>query len=310
MNRICSNFIPRKIGAMRLTHILLPNGRVEGEATVTVIDKNHYYFVCAAVREEALYDWLTQNKQADEQVEIHNVSMEYGVIALAGPKSRDILNQTTDAPLDNENFKWLTSKLIEVAGVQLRALRVSFTGELGWELHTPLEQMLPVYEALCAAGEPLGMVHIGSGALNSMRMEKKYLTGVELANEVTLTEVDMLQFVRLDKDFIGADVTRHEAENGVHKWVLAYLQLDDEIARLAGADPVGGESVWHDGRPVGTITSGGYGYAVQAPLFYAFLKPASGAIGTELEVLVQDHQIPARVMGDPVFDPNNDRPRA
>ena len=314
LNRICANRIRKTVGAMALTQILLPNGRVEGEATISTIAEGHYYFVTAAVREQALIDWLEQNKRDGEAVEIRNVSMDYGVLALSGPKSRDILSQITDEPLDNANFRWLRAKSITVntkeGGVELRALRVAYTGELGWELHVPMDGMLPVYHALVAAGEPLGMVHVGSAAFNAMRMEKAYRSGSELTNEVTLAEVGLLGLARLDKEYIGVEVNRHEAEHGVEKWVIAYLQLDDEATRDLGADPVGGESVWWEGRPIGTTTSGGYGYSVGAPLWFAFVKPAAGVPGTRLEVLVQGTKIPAVVLGEPAFDPQSERPRS
>ncbi len=310
LNRVCANRIRPDEGRMALSQILLPNGRIEGEATITTLNENHYYLVCAAVREQAMVDWLNQNIQEGEDVEIRNISDEWGVIMLGGPLSRDILSQATDAPLDNANFRWLTGKVIDVAGVSLRALRVSFAGELGWELHTPINEMLPVYEALVTAGEPLGMVHVGSAALNCLRMEKAYRSGSELTNEVTMAEVGLLNFARFDKEYIGVETNRREAEEGVSKWVLAYLQLDDEATCKAGADPVGGESIWFEGRSVGTITSGGYGYTVGAPLWFAFVKPEAGMAGNDVEVLLQGHKIPAKVLGEPVFDPKSERARA
>lgn len=310
LNRMCANRIRKKKGSLVLTQLLLPSGRVEGEATITTLNKEHYYLVCAAVREQAMVDWLTQNIQAGEQVEIVNVSDEFGVIMLGGPKSRAILSQATDAPLDNKGFRWLTGQIIDVAGVTLRALRVSYAGELGWELHTPINEMMPVYEALVAAGEPLGMVHVGSGALNAMRMEKMYRSGSELTNEVTMAEVGMLNFARLDKEYLGVETNRRETVEGVSKWVLAYLKLDDEATRTAGADPVGGESIWFNGVPVGTITSGSYGYSVGAPLWFAFVKPSAGIPGNDVEVMVQNHMIPAKVLGEPAFDPKSERARA
>lgn len=309
LNRMCANRIRKKCGVMALTQLLLPNGRIEGEATITTLDADHYYLVCAAVREYAMLDWLNQNIQEGEQVKIINLSDEFGVIALSGPRSRDILNQVTSAPLDNNNFRWLTGKEIEVAGVRLRALRVSYAGELGWELHTPMAGMTAVYQALIDAGKPHGLIHVGSAALNCLRMEKAYRSGSELTNEVTMAEVGLLNFARFDKEYVGVETNRREAEEGVSKWVLAYLKLDDEKTRQVGADPVGGESVWWNGRSVGTITSGGYGYGVGAPLFFAFTKPEAGEPGTELEVLVQGEKIPAVVLGEPAFDSENERPK-
>ena len=143
---------------------------------------------------------------------------------------------------------------------------------------------------------------MGWAALNCLRMEKMYRAGSELTNEVTLAEVGMLNFARLDKEYLGVEVNRREAEEGVSKWVLAYLKLDDEVTNQVGAEPVGGESVWFEGRSVGTITSGGYGYSVGAPLFFAFVKPVAGATGAQLEVLalthLDDQNVLARITRD------------
>ncbi|MEM9774772.1 MAG: FAD-dependent oxidoreductase, partial [Chloroflexota bacterium] len=307
MSRVCANRIRKKVGAMALSQLLLPNGRVEGEATITTIAENTFYFVTAAVREHAMLDWLIANIQDGEDVTITNVSDDYGVLALSGPKSRDILSQCTDADLGNENFRWLTAQTIDVAGVTLRALRVAYTGELGWELHIPMQDMLTVYEALVAAGEPLGMVHVGSAAFNSLRMEKAYRSGSELTNEVTMAEVGLLNLARFDKEYVGVETNRHEKEHGVHKWVLAYIKMDDAATAACGADPVGGESIWFNGVPVGSMTSGGYGYSVGAPLWFAFVKPDAGKPGNKVGVMVQGHMIPGEILGEPAFDPQSTR---
>ena len=160
------------------------------------------------------------------------MSDDYGVLALSGPKSRDILSQCTNADLGNENFRWLTAQTIDVAGVTLRALRVAYTGELGWELHIPMQDMLTVYEALVAAGEPLGMVHVGSAAYNSLRMEKAYRSGSELTNEVTMAEVGLLNLARFDKEYVGVETNRHEKEHGAVG--LGVIKMDDTASRLAG----------------------------------------------------------------------------
>ena len=309
LNRLCANRIRQGEGGICLTQLLLPNGRIEGDATVARLGEGRYYLVCAAGRELAMQDWLMHNIQTGENVVVANRSSELGVLALSGPKSRKILGQTTAAPLDNASFRWLTSQSIEVAGASVLALRVSYSGELGWELHLPLADMPAVYKALLEAGEAHGLVHLGSAALNCLRMEKAYRSGSELTNEVTLAEVGLLPFARLDKDYLGVEINRQQAQTGVSKWMLAYLALDDGMCHEVAAEPVGAESVWFEGKPVGTITSGGYGYTVGKPLFFAFVKPEAAVPGTKLHVLVQGHSIPAEVLGQPAYDPNNEKPR-
>ena len=134
-----------------------------------------------------------------EDVRIDNVSKELAAIALQGPRSRELLAAVTQAPLDNESFPWLTGRRIAVAGAEVRALRLSYAGELGWELHVPRAQTLAVFDALWSAGASHGIAHYGSFAMNAMRMEKMFKGASELTTEVTLAEADAMRFVRLDK---------------------------------------------------------------------------------------------------------------
>ena len=310
LNRMCASRIPKKLGGMALGYLLTRNGRIEFEVTIAKLAEDHYYLVCAAVKEIALKDWLEHHKQNDEKVAIHVVSNNYGVLALAGPKSREILAACTDAALDNDSFRWLTAKEIEVAGVKVRALRVSYTGDLGWELHTPIEHMPTVYQALWEAGESEELIHAGMFAFNSLRMEKGYPAGTELTNEVTMVEAGLERFMRLDKSYQGVETNKANAETGAEKWQLVYLELDDDKAAQVNADPIGSESVWFDGEPIGTITSSGYGHTVNKPLAFAYIKPAHAAEGTDLNVLIMNEFIPAKVRKEAAFDPKNVRPRA
>jgi dimethylglycine dehydrogenase len=157
--------------------------------------------VYAAVREAALLNWMEEEVRTGEEVSFNNVSEDYGVIMLAGPAARRILSECSDAVLDNANFRWLSSQHISVAGVdQVRAMRVTYTGELGWELHG----MLDVYSALVSTSQSEGMVHIGSATLNAVRMEKAYRSGSEITNEVTISEGDVTRFAR-EGGFQGAE---------------------------------------------------------------------------------------------------------
>ena len=152
---------------------------------------------------------MTNQVHDDEAVRFTNQSETRGVYMLAGPKSRDILAQCTDAPLDNAGFPWLSARSIAVAGVEdIRAMRVSYTGELGWELHIPMPGMTAVYRALTSTAPGAGMVHIGSKALNAMRMEKSYRSGHELTNEVTMAEAGVVRFAGMPGMVSSRDALR------------------------------------------------------------------------------------------------------
>ena len=306
LDRIQSNKLPQKVGSVSLTYLMMENGRIEGEATIVKLADNHYYLVYAAVREAALLNWMEEEVRAGEQVDFANVSQELGVIMLAGPAARRILAECTDAALDNARFRWLSSQPITVGNVaNVRALRVTYTGELGWELHVPMTGMLDVYNALLSTAHSKDLVHIGSATLNSVRMEKAYRSGSEITNEVTITEGDVARFAR-DGGFQGAATTLQPAR----RWVLAYLQLDEPAARAVQCDPLGSESIWHDGQPVGQISSGGYGYNQGRYLAFAYIRPELNRVGNAFEVLVMGAARRAVIVEQCVYDPQNLLPRA
>jgi dimethylglycine dehydrogenase len=306
LDRIQSNRVPQKTGSVTLTYLVMENGRIEGEATIVKLGDNRYYLVYAAMREAALLNWMREEVRGDEIVAFENVSEDLGVIMLAGPASRRILAECTDAALDNASFRWLSSQSITVAGVaDVRAMRVTYTGELGWELHVPMAGMLDVYNALISTVHSEGVVHIGSATLNSVRMEKAYRSGSEITNEVTVTEADVARFARED-GFQGAAASLAPAE----RWVLAYLQLDEPAVDAVRCDPLGSESVWHEGRPVGQVSSGGYGYDQGRYLAFAYIKPELNRVGNAFEVLVMGEPRRAVIVEQCVYDPKNLLPRS
>jgi len=306
LERVQSNRLPQKTGSVSLTYLVMDNGRIEGETTIVRLAEDRYYLVYAAVREAALLNWLEGEVRRDETVEFDNVSEAYGVVMLAGPAARRILAHCTDAALDNANFRWLSAQQITVAGIAgVRALRVTYTGELGWELHVPMAGMLEVYNALISTPESAGLVHVGSATLNALRMEKAYRSGSEITNEVTISEADVGRFSR-DAGFQGARQSLEPAT----RWVLAYLQLDEPPIDGVQCDPLGSESVWHDGRPVGQVSSGGYGYDRGRYLAFAYIRPELNRVGEEFEVLVMGSPRRAEIVAQCVYDPDNLRPRA
>lgn len=306
LDRISSNKIPQKTGSISLTYLVMANGRIEGEATFVKLGDNHFYIVYAAAKEASLLNWFQQQISRNESVRIENVSENYGVLMLAGPASRKILQHCTDTPLDNSNFRWLSTQHISIGGVKnVRALRVTYTGELGWELHVPMEGLLAVYQALMDTQDSHDLVHVGSAALNAMRMEKSYKSGHEITNEVTLTEADLMRFSRTE-GFQGADISTRAAE----RWLLAYIQLDEPEDKQPKADPLGSETIWHNGQAVGHVSSGGFGYSVNHYLVFGYVKPAIAVAGCEVEVVVMGSRRRGVVLADAIWDPNNERPRS
>jgi dimethylglycine dehydrogenase len=197
LDRLVANRLPQKVGGIALTHMLNRAGRIELETTVVRLGADRFYLVCAAFFEQRLLDHLA-HQRAGEDVEIILRSNDWAALALAGPRARDVLAACTDADLSNAGFRWLTAQEIEVGKVKLLALRMSYSGELGWEFHIPRDGALAVYDALWAAGEAHGIADYGSFAMNAMRMEKGFPGAGELTNEVTLPEANVMRFVKTD----------------------------------------------------------------------------------------------------------------
>ena len=304
LDRLTANRLPQKQGAIGLTHMLNEAGRIELETTIVKLGEEDYYLVCAAFFEQRLIDHLSKHG-AGADITIHCLSEAWGALALNGPQSRTILAQVTDAALDNEQFKWLSAQEIIIAGHKLWALRLSYAGELGYELHIPDDAMIDVYQALWSAGEAYEMADYGSFAMNAMRMEKGFKGASELTNEVTLVEADVMRFVKMDKEFIGKDATI-KAGLDAERFVCVYL----EIAQSGDVFGHGGEPILHDGTVIGSTASVAYGPHVDKILAFAFIKPAYASAGTSLSVMVHGALREATILTAPAYDPKSLLPRA
>ncbi|HEY7766378.1 MAG TPA: FAD-dependent oxidoreductase, partial [Aestuariivirgaceae bacterium] len=307
LDRIFANRIAQRDGGVILGHLLTPSGYIESEITVTRLGADRFYLLSAAVAELHDLDQLHCRLRPGEQATIRNVTSDYGCLVLAGPKARDVLSRLTEAELSNAAFPWLTGKEIEVAGVSgVRALRVNYVGELGWELHVPNTGMAAVFDALMDAGAALGIKLFGTYAMNSLRMEKAYRGwGSELTNEIDMFEGGMERFIRLDKDdFIGRQASLAHKQRGP-RIRLVYLEVE-----AADADAVGNEPVYRGNKVVGLTTSGAYGHAVKKSLAFGYVEPDMAGIGEAFEILMLGERRKARIIPEPAYDPENARLKA
>ena len=304
LDRLTANRLPQKIGGIGLTHMLNERGRIELETTIVKLDDDHYYLVCAAFFEQRLLDHIARH-QGEANITVECLSESWCALAINGPNSRKVMAKVTDSALDNASFKWLSGQKITIAGHELWALRLSYAGELGYELHLPRDAMMAVYQALWDAGKAHDICDYGSFAMNAMRMEKGFKGAGELTNEVTLPEADVMRFVKMDKDFIGKDKTEISLSED-QRWVCAYL----EIAQDGDSFGHGGEAVYLNGQVVGSTASVAYGPSVDKILAFAYVKPEAAADGTELEVVVHGKTRSAKILGAPAYDPQSELPRA
>lgn len=305
LDRVLANRMPKKDGGIVLAHLLTESGRIEGEMTVTRFAADHYYALSGSTMQIHDGDLLRNAVRPGEDVTITDITEAYGTLVLAGPRSRDVLSGLTRADLSNAAFRWLTGQIIEIAGVRTRALRVNYVGELGWELHAPMADLPRLFDALVEAGKAHGMALFGTYAMNALRIEKGYRgMGAELTNEVTMVEADMERFVGFDKDFVGKAATLASKQQGP-RFSLVYLQVD-----VVDADCLGSEPVSAGDRLVGVTTSGGYGFATGKSYAFAYVEPAQAVPGTRLSVKIIDRVCDAVVLGEPAWDPKNERLRA
>jgi len=304
LNRLTTGRIPTADGKISLNYLLNDNGRVETEATITRLAADHFYAITGPMGECRDFDWFEQHIIDGEAVRVSDQSTSTGVLVVVGPHSRDLLSRCTDTDMSNGAFKFLTSRQIEIAGVDVRAMRVGFTGSLGWELHLPIDEIEAVYDELWSAnarGDDLGLADFGSHALNSLRMEKAYLTRFELTHDIGPTQAGVDFFVKMDKgDFIGR-AALDQPPSG-NPWKLVYLDVaaDD-------ADCLGGEGVFNSaGDPIGLTTSGGWGFTVERSLAFAYVDEANATAGSEVGVLILGEMQTATVLDGPVYDPSNE----
>ena len=312
LNRLCANRMPTKVGGTCLTLLLNRQGTIEGEATVARLGPERFWFVAGAPSEGRVWDWIALHARGTEEVTVTNRSEDIGILTVAGPKARAVLSactgSRTGADLSNKDFAWLQAREIEVAGIPVIALRLSFTGKLAWELHAPNDDLGALWDALWAVGQPHGIVPFGSKALDMMRMEKAYRGGHELTNDVSPVHTGQMRFVRLDKDFIGRDAVARRAREGESS-AIAYLEIEPGDGE-ADVDVLGGEAVFRDSRLVGSVSSGTIGATTGRSLAFAFVAPAAARPGAQLEVSILGEMRPATVLAEPVLDPDNRRLRA
>jgi dimethylglycine dehydrogenase len=303
LNHIFSNRMPRKIGGIALTYLLTKSGGVRAEATIYREAEQKFYLVMAGGQERHDFDTLQKLAPQDGSVTLTKVTTQYGVLVLAGPAARDILQPLTDTDLSNAAFPWLTGKPISVGHTQATALRVNFVGELGWELHHPIEMQNALFDTLMEAGSKHGMRPFGIKAMDSLRLEKSYrVIGRELSIEYSAHESGLDRFVRMDKaDFIGKAALAERTS--AHRFVTM------QVEGITDADARGSEPILRDGVLVGRTTSGGYGWRVQKSLALGMIRPDLAATGAEFDITILGERRRATIIDESPYDLRNERLR-
>ncbi len=305
LDGLMANRIPKKIGRLTLCHMLTPTGGVRSEFTVYKTAPESYYLVSAGAYERHDFDYLQKMQPKDGCVSLQKVTTQYGVLVLAGPDSRALLQKITDASLATADFLWLSGQFINVGCAQAHALRVNFVGELGWELHHPIEMQNTIFDLVMEAGQEFDLKPFGIRAMDSLRLEKSYrLIPRELSIEYSAYESGLDRFIRLQKeDFIGRAALAERQSSPAWRFVTM------EVHGITDADARGSEPIRKNGELVGRATSGGYGWRLGKSLALAMVRPDLGDIGTEFEISILGEPHRATIIPESPFDQENERLR-
>ena len=298
LERMCANRVARGVGAITYTQMLNPRGGVECDFTVTRLAEDRFRIVTGTAFGRHDLAWMRMH--APDTVQVEDVTSKYACLGLWGPAAREILQPLTTEEL---SFSYMRARELAVGSVPCLALRVTYVGELGWELYCPMEFGLRLWDTIWDAGSSHGLVAGGYKAIDSLRLEKGYrVWGSDVTPEDTPFEAGLGFAVKLGKgEFIGRDALLERTEPERR---LACLVLEDPRAVALGSEPVRVE-----GELVGRVTSGGYGYTVERSIAYAYLPSAAAEPGTDVEVEIFGEWIPGGVAEEPLFDPEGERIR-
>lgn len=292
------------IGKARYNLMLTPKGIVAEDMTITRLAEDRFYVVTPAASEVLVLQHMEDHLPKGGSVFIDNVTTRFGVLTVIGPQSRGLLMKLTEADLSNEQHPYLCCRNIHIGFSPVRAIRMNFAGELGWELHHDLVYQRAIYHDILRAGQEFGLANCGMRAvLNSMRLEKGYLIGADFS-EATPLHAGLENFVNFKKDnFIGREALLKQREQGI-KNRLVMLEINS-----GDADAYGDECIWFNDQVAGRVTSGGRGHRIEKSLAFGYVKADLAEPGTKIEVEILDVRRPAVVVKSPCYDPENKKVR-
>ena len=304
LDRLVAGKLPRP-GRTSLSYFLNEQGHILSEMTISRLAADIFYLCSAGTAEWHDHHWMLQHMPLDGSVRIEVISPQHGTLVVAGPRSREVLARVTRQPLDNANSPWMSCRRIEIGQAAMMALRVNYVGELGWELHMPIEYLQGVYETIMAAGADLGIRDFGLYAMDSLRLEKGYRAWkLDLTQEYTPLDAGLERFVDFGKDFIGRAALEQQQQAGAKERMVPLLVQSE------GVDAPYCAPVKKDGAVVGMVGSAGYGHTLKSSLALAFLRRDLAVEGQEVEVEIYGTPVKAVVTSDPPYDPENTRLKA
>ena len=309
LNWIAAGNVDRAVGSLTYTQMLNDKGGIEADVTVARVAQDEFYIVTGTGFATHDFDWISRNIPADARAELVDVTSGSAVLSLMGPEARDILARVCPDDLTNAGFPFGTARRISVASCPVLALRVTYVGELGWELHMPTDVAVTVYEALMAAGAELGLVNAGYRAIETLRLEKGYRAwGSDIGPDHTPVEAGLAWACKMKSGlpFLGRAAVAAQLAGGVKKRLAAFT-VDDPAVILLGR-----ETIYRDGVRVGWLSSGGFGHTLGKPIGYGYVRDAGGVaedwmMSGRYELEVASERVPCQIHVTALYDPSNAR---
>lgn len=311
LNWLCANDVSKPPGSVTYTQMLNQRGGIECDLTVARLDHDRFYLVTGTAFATHDYSWIENNLPPGADVQLDEVTSDLSVISLMGPSAREVLESVTTDDVSNPAFPFGTARFVMVAGVSVLALRITYVGELGFELHLPVEVAEDVYEVLMAAGEPHGIVNAGYRAIESLRLEKGYRAwAADITPTDTPIEAGLRWATKLDTHvpFLGREEIERQRREGTTRRLLGFTVDDPDIVFQ------GRETIFRDGETAGWLTSGGWGYTVEKSVGYGYVNRPSGVdraflLSGTYELEVATRRVPAAIHLGSLYDPGTVRVR-
>jgi len=302
LDYLVANKLPKKIGRVNLCHALNTKGGVHSEFTIMKEAEASYYLVSAGAFQRLDHDWIQKWMPKDGSVQFENLTNSMGVLVIAGPKARDLMNKVSKDDFSNENFKWLSSKKVDIGYAPCTAVRVNFVGELGWELHHPIEYQNHIFDKLMEHGKDLGLKPFGIRAMNSLRVEKSYkLVGTELSIEYSPYESGLDRFIHPNKgNFIGLEALNKWREKGFENKLVTM-----EVHNVTDADVLGNNPIYENGKVVGRATGGDFGFRLNKSIAIGMVKPELATTGQKLQIDILGKMHDVTILEESPYDPEN-----
>ena len=309
---ICANDVARPVGSLAYTQLLNERGGIECDLTIARLAADRYYLVTGTGFATHDFDWISRALPADCDAQLVDVTSAHAVLALMGPQSRRVLERLTRSDLGNDTFPFGQARVLQLAGAPVTALRVTYVGELGWELHVPVEFAATLYAALMQAGAEFGIANGGYRAIESLRLEKGYRAwGADIGPDHTPLEAGLGWAVKLASatPFLGREALLAQRRQPLTKWLCGFTLPDPAVSLL------GRETIYRNDERVGWLSSGGYGHTLQLHIGYGYVRRAAGLdreylLAGRYELEVATERVPCSLHLQPLYDPRMERVRA